>query len=331
MIFKSAFHFILFSVSFGAAAQNLVPNPSFEQYRDLRCGISSKSADFDNGPDYWTSPNSATPDFYSLLVRDSVYINDDILCRNHPFSESAGSYGYQAPRDGNNMVGIITYTKGGSIPCLDYSEYITVELKKPLVQGNNYLCGYFISLAENREYVSNNVGMLFSSDSVFGSGVCDYLNYLPQINNENVIEESIKWLLVNNLFTSQGGERFLTIGNFYSDEATTVKFVFDNPVYTNSLAYYFIDSVFVEPIDKLNIPNVFTPNNDEINQAFHIKNLQQNRWEITIINRWGQQVYYSACYNNDWQGEGLAAGRYYYFVRHRFVDIEYKGELTILY
>ena len=310
-------------------AQNLVPNPSFEEYRDLICGISQTSDDFDNATVYWTSPNTATPELLSLLVRDTVNF-DDLLCRNHPFSESAGAMGYQEPQHGNNMVGLITYTERTANACHDYSEYVQVQLKTPLVQGRQYHCGYYISLAERRQFSSNNIGMLFSKNEVT-SDSCDYLDYTPQINNENIIEESEKWIYVNDVFLAQGGERFLTIGNFHSDELTEVKFSFNNPIFTNGQAYYFLDSIFVEPIADLDIPNVFTPNQDEFNQYFVVDGLQENRWELQIFNRLGEQVYSSSSYNNNWDGAGLASGVYFYYFKHKHVDIDYKGALSIYY
>ncbi len=59
--------------------------------------------------------------------------------------------------------------------------------------------------------------------------------------------------------------------------------------------------------------NIITPNNDGKNDAFVIGNLkwhQEN--ELKIYNRWGQQVYQSSNYQNNWQAEKLSAGVYYY-------------------
>jgi len=60
------------------------------------------------------------------------------------------------------------------------------------------------------------------------------------------------------------------------------------------------------------IPNVVTPNNDNKNDLFVIKNLMD--WDnrsITIMNRWGKVVYQNLDYKNDWNGGKVADGVYF--------------------
>ena len=67
---------------------------------------------------------------------------------------------------------------------------------------------------------------------------------------------------------------------------------------------------------SLFIPNLFTPNGDGNNDAFEIRGLElfaEN--DLIIVNRWGNQVYRSDNYRNDWTGEGLNEGTYYYILR----------------
>ena len=56
------------------------------------------------------------------------------------------------------------------------------------------------------------------------------------------------------------------------------------------------------PILTFEFPNIFTPNNDGINDLFNIDNLPQNT-EVIILNRWGNLVYSSANYQNNWDGK----------------------------
>ena len=72
------------------------------------------------------------------------------------------------------------------------------------------------------------------------------------------------------------------------------------------------------------IPQGFSPNNDRINDYFvipGIENFPNNK--ITIFNRWGNIVYESNKYNNEWEGksnkgpsayEDLPVGVYYYIL-----------------
>jgi gliding motility-associated-like protein len=72
----------------------------------------------------------------------------------------------------------------------------------------------------------------------------------------------------------------------------------------------------LSPVVSFEFPNVITPNNDNINDIFEIKNLSENT-EVIILNRWGNVVYSSTNYQNNWDGkdksgEDLVDGVYTY-------------------
>ena len=67
---------------------------------------------------------------------------------------------------------------------------------------------------------------------------------------------------------------------------------------------------------NFNFPNVITPNSDGINDLFEIDNSPQNT-EVIILNRWGNVVFSSENYQNNWDGKDisgkeLVAGVYTY-------------------
>lgn len=73
----------------------------------------------------------------------------------------------------------------------------------------------------------------------------------------------------------------------------------------------------------LYIPEGFSPNNDGINDRFVIENASGKPLKLEIYNRWGNVVYKSADYQNDWTGvctegihfgEDVPSGTYYYVV-----------------
>jgi len=70
----------------------------------------------------------------------------------------------------------------------------------------------------------------------------------------------------------------------------------------------------------LQAPNVITSNNDNINEFFIVKNLEDyDRVHLIIFNRWGNIVYESTAYKNDWKGNDrngnpLNEGTYTYLV-----------------
>lgn len=91
------------------------------------------------------------------------------------------------------------------------------------------------------------------------------------------------------------------------------------------------------------IPNVITPNADDLNDYFDIKNL--NTWNtsrsVKIFNRWGKMVYQNDFYRNedpwygtDQSGKALADGVYFYVIEVYDAPSgtrkEHKGQVTII-
>jgi gliding motility-associated-like protein/uncharacterized repeat protein (TIGR01451 family) len=74
-------------------------------------------------------------------------------------------------------------------------------------------------------------------------------------------------------------------------------------------------SIQVTPPD-LEIPNAFTPNGDGKNDRFEIKGRENyDNIELSIYNRWGDEVYRNMNYKNEWDGSNLNEGTYYYLLR----------------
>ena len=124
-------------------------------------------------------------------------------------------------------------------------------------------------------------------------------------------------------------------------------------------SYY--KSIRVEPV-KLKIPNVFTPNGDGTNDYFIISlesgsdspsgnkgakgtrdqhyeyedyeplNRYYESTELTIFNRWGRIVYHSKDYQNDWDGDNLPDGTYFYVLKCHGLknDATYNGSVMIV-
>lgn len=87
-------------------------------------------------------------------------------------------------------------------------------------------------------------------------------------------------------------------------------------------------------INSVKIPNIFTPNNDGINDAFVIPGLlSYPDNELNIFNRGGGSVYQKRSYQNDWVAPGLADGTYFYVLKVKITGDQYetyKGYVTVL-
>ena len=84
----------------------------------------------------------------------------------------------------------------------------------------------------------------------------------------------------------------------------------------------------VTPAD-IEIPNVFSPNNDGYNDRFDIRNIAFFRNELAIFNRWGNKVYEAKDYRNQWNAQGLPDGTYYYVLVLED-GREFTGHVTVL-
>lgn len=93
------------------------------------------------------------------------------------------------------------------------------------------------------------------------------------------------------------------------------------------------DTVFVEVLDRLYIPDAFSPNGDGINDVLAIYNGSDQIEDIRIINRWGEVVYYAQKYDIPWNGRYketiVPEGAYIYIIKTSFHT--YKGTVIVLY
>ena len=71
----------------------------------------------------------------------------------------------------------------------------------------------------------------------------------------------------------------------------------------------------VDFVNRWKAYNIFTPNGDGYNDFLMIKNIKFYPGnEIHVFNRWGNKVFSQTNYANDWDGDGLPAGTYYYIL-----------------
>ena len=69
----------------------------------------------------------------------------------------------------------------------------------------------------------------------------------------------------------------------------------------------------------IEIPNIFTPNGDEINDVFFVKTDGKATFSFTVYNRWGTLIYTSCSNKIIWDGRTSAGvfvntGTYYYII-----------------
>lgn len=103
------------------------------------------------------------------------------------------------------------------------------------------------------------------------------------------------------------------------------------------------DSTITDPPPSFacdNLYNIITPNQDGKNDAWIVEQLLTptpgiDQVEVKIYTRWGQEVYTSPNYQNDWSGQDknsrpLPNGTYYYLLIFDEDQKPCKGDVTIL-
>ncbi len=224
----------LFVLSIGSVqAQNLVPNPSFEEYTE--CPYTFGYAGNVVG---WTSPYTHSADYMNACADNEVA------------GVPANTFGYQYPSDGAAYMGLVTYVLGGPT----YREFIATQLTEPLQLGvpvylsfMTALGGFGLDRYNSGNYTCRGVGMKF-----FNVLPVDWYQFIsPEYPNsaalhlEQPLTDTSAWISVSGVYVPDSAYTQLVIGNFFVDSLNN-PFIFDTSGYgLSNFAYNFIDQVCV--------------------------------------------------------------------------------------
>jgi hypothetical protein len=197
-------------------AQNLVPNPSFED--TIQCPISGSLLNTQQ----W-SIGGGTPDYYHSCVPTQT---GGLSSFNVP----SNTAGYQQAVSGNAYAGLITLSGPTNY---NLREYIQVKLTDTLKAGLCYTVAFYFSSANmdpNGNFTFANsvvkgLGIQFSDNPFTGSGAG--YNLMP-INPNYYLEDTtlvnsldtVNWSLFSKEYTANGTELYITIGNYRTNNNT---------------------------------------------------------------------------------------------------------------
>ncbi len=239
---KTLLNFLLLPFTFSlftCFAQNLVPNPSFEEYDT--CPNNWSQCDYVIG---WKTYR-INPDYFNLCSQ------------NINFAVPKNFFGFQQPANGNAYIGLYCRAAGFT----DTREYIGCTLINHLIPGNKYYISFKVNVANTNQCFTNNIGILFSTQSYSSIIPAPITNY-SHLHSSEIITDTLNWTIIKGSFIADSNYQYVMIGNFYDDSNTDTIMVG-----LNSSSYFYIDDVCVS-IDSLtcNQPN-------EINEINNKKDL----------------------------------------------------------
>jgi hypothetical protein len=246
---------------FRLQAQNLVLNPSFEDYSYcLNCVYGFPVNNWS------TNPSLAA--FFN-------YCNDTAswhTCKIYslPYSQWAG---YQHPRTGNAIVGILvgdTISAGGYY-FGEMRNYIFGRLSESMQLSRNYCIEFYVNLANRDGYPNgqrhwatlaidkfqlkfSNTQFLYNSGLNYGNGY----NIVLQDSLKEFLNDTLGWHRIYNYHQALGGEKHFMFGNFLNNEDSNFDFqtnIPDSLILPSGVtrSYYFIDDVSITLIPEFKI------------------------------------------------------------------------------
>ena len=228
------FSFALFFLTGNLIAQNLVSNGSFEEKQWCPNDFTQSELKTLQG---WKQTNAGTPDHF------------DVCAAGTRAGVPGNAFGLQEPLDGNAYSGIVLYSS--SKP--EYREYLHAELERPLEAGEWICVEWWVCAADAGKLITDGLGVHFGMQGIreVGEG---RLNLPAQVENPrlHMLSDRWSWTKLSDVFQAQGGESFITIGNFLPPAKLRVLERRDAPTDASSWAYVYIDDVRVHAVEDAN-------------------------------------------------------------------------------
>jgi hypothetical protein len=208
--------------------QNLVPNPSFEEYEE--CPLSTAELALQTNWESWQE----TPDYFNEC--------NNVINGNAGVPEN--SWGYQLPITGVSYMALATYANYAP----DIREYAAVPLTMPLIIGQEYRVFFYASLYDggvksDARCATNHIGLRFFKNPEYNNlGNPLQPDNFAHIDYDLVIADSDNWTFVEGWFIADDNYNWLAIGNFFDGENTTVEVL---NALENYVAYYYIENICV--------------------------------------------------------------------------------------
>ena len=252
--------FLVFACA--ASAQNLVPNPGFEEF--TVCPGSYTRQKEDLPVLHWYSPNAGTPDAYNACSKGEGDV---------PYNWAGVSEAWE----GAGYAGIYVWFSGKN-----FREYLQCKMNSPLIRDTTYVVSFRYRLSSYSKYCIDRIG-LHLSDSAVQKRNDRAWNITPTfrfVSDSALTPTTGLWELAQTEFRARGNEQYVTIGNFDDDNHTGSYEIMHRPAQEFMLkeaAYYYIDEVVIrmkfDPTEIAPVLASFSRDDVKLNERYVLDNI----------------------------------------------------------
>jgi len=225
----------IISINHTSNAQNLIPNPSFENINPAVKKLRHEMRNF-GVMAHWKSLTN-TPDAHHPFVSEVKF--------DHKAPNFLNQFGPQEPRTGEGKVGLYVTSN-------NTKESIIVKLKNSLKAGKYYYFHMYVSLGEGlSNSCTSSIGSYFTARM---PRITETSKYKLHIESSKMICSTKEWTKVCGVYKAKGTEKYVSLG-YFSDNPNGKSIgggAFGD-------AYYYIDDVELREMrdaQNLNVDDV---------------------------------------------------------------------------
>ncbi len=237
LLFLGLFTFSAVLVS-AQSDDNLIDNYSFDVSAKEGKEIKIKEAGAIEQAKGWSSPGVVKADLYT---KDNKFENMSVPMNQH---------GREEAEEGCCYAGFMAYSYKEKLP----RTYLQTKLLSPMVKDEYYCVSFNISLSDLSKYAVNGIGASLSKTPLTQDQIAKHKAKVQVLHREEkVMDDQYYWEDVCALIKSEGGEQYITIGNFEKQDSIQFLKMKKSRQFTQPQtfdAYYYIENVSIIPTTK---------------------------------------------------------------------------------
>ena len=208
-------------------AQNLVPNPGFEELTSCSAGLADDSIGIEKARYWFTTDKRNSPDIYNE-------------CTGKDWGDPEAPK--VPPKSGKGYAGIYCF-----------AERLEVRLKSPLVKNKTYSVQMYVCTPFNERPLFSYPSILrfcFTKDVLTKKYMVDSVidrRVIRIVNSDSNRSVHTKWKLFSARYRAKGGENYLTFGGLNTSDIMDIKLMYDSQgreINPFKAYHYYIDEMF---------------------------------------------------------------------------------------